>query len=318
MSTKEKLLTLLESRRGEYLSGEEIASVLSLSRASVWKAVSALRKEGYAIQAVTNRGYCLNPNTDILFAPGIRGYLDWEVPDLTVLPEAQSTNDLLRQRAQEGAPEGTVLLALSQSAGRGRSGREFFSPPDTGLYFSVLLRPEPGRNAQSITTMAAAAMCRTLETMGADRPGIKWVNDLFVRGRKVCGILTEGAFSLEEGRLQYAVLGVGLNLYAPAGGFPEPLADIAGPAFDRPLPDLKNRLAAEFLNRFFRYYRGQGDWVSVYRDHSLAIGREVEVLSAAGSRRALVLGIDDRCRLLVRYGDGTEDCLSYGEIRIRL
>ena len=248
MSTKEKLLTLLESRRGEYLSGEEIASVLSLSRASVWKAVSALRKEGYAIQAVTNRGYCLNPNTDILFAPGIRGYLDWEVPDLTVLPEAQSTNDLLRQRAQEGAPEGTVLLALSQSAGRGRSGREFFSPPDTGLYFSVLLRPEPGRNAQSITTMAAAAMCRTLETMGADRPGIKWVNDLFVRGRKVCGILTEGAFSLEEGRLQYAVLGVGLNLYAPAGGFPEPLADIAGPAFDRPLPDLKNRLAAEFLN----------------------------------------------------------------------
>ena len=316
MSTKEKLLTLLEARKGEYLSGEEIASALSLSRASVWKAVSALRKAGYAIEAATNRGYCLNPDTDMLSVPGIRGYLEGEDLDITLLPEARSTNDLLRQQAEEGAPEGTVLFALGQSAGKGRSGREFFSPPDTGLYFSVLLRPEMG--SQSITTMAAAAMCQSLEALGADRPGIKWVNDLFVRGKKVCGILTEGAFSMEEGRLRYAVLGVGLNLYAPAGGFPDNLADIAGPAFDRKIPDLKNRLAAEFLNRFFRYYRGEGDWGTVYRDRSLALGREVEVLSGDSSRKALVLGIDDSCRLLVRYENGETACLSYGEIRIRL
>ena len=314
MGTKEKLLTLLESRKGIYLSGEELAASLSVSRAAVWKAVNALRKEGYAIEAGTNRGYCLNSDTDILSLPGIREELSVRGLDITLLPTARSTNDLLRRRAEEGAPEGTVVMALTQSAGKGRSGREFFSPPDTGLYFSILLRPQQ----DGITTMAAAAMCETLAYLGAEDPGIKWVNDLFVKGKKVCGILTEGAFSMETGRLEYAVLGVGLNLYAPREGFPGELAAVAGPAFKERQPGLKNRLTAEFLNRFFRYYRGQGDYVSVYRSHSLATGRRVEVLRGEESRKALVLGIDDSCRLRVRYDDGEEASLSYGEIRIRL
>ena len=320
MTTKEMLLQLFETHKGSYFSGEEIASALDISRAAVWKAVNALRKEGYAIQAVTNRGYCLPADTDVLSARGIGRYLRQEGIDITVLPSVGSTNDLVRRMASEGRPEGCLVAAGNQTAGKGRSGREFYSPGDTGVYFSLLLRPRNygAREAVRITTMAAAAMCLTLEALGVRKPGIKWVNDIFVDGKKVCGILTEGSFSMETGMLEYAVLGVGVNVYAPGAGFPEVLRDIAGGAFRKPGEDLKNRLTAEFLNRFLEFYRGNGEYTRIYRDYSIVIGREVEVLTDGEAKRARVLGIDDECRLELQWEDGTTQCLSYGEIRIRL
>ena len=322
MSTKENLLQLLESDRGVYFSGEELAGRLSVSRAAVWKAVNALRKDGYSIEAVTNRGYCLAENTDILSPGGILRYLAPGCPglDITVLPSAESTNDLVRQKAAAGAPEGTLVIANAQTAGKGRSGREFYSPEGTGIYLSLLLRPEQltGGASVGITTMAAAAMCQALEKAAGVRPGIKWVNDIFLEGKKVCGILTEGSFSMETGMLQYAVLGVGINVYAPEGGFPEELKSVAGAVFPERQKDVKNRITAEFLNSFFEFYRGNREYIGIYRDYSLAIGREVAVLTPEGERRATVLGIDDSCRLQLRWENGETACLSYGEIRIRI
>ncbi len=147
---------------------------------------------------------------------------------------------------------------------------------------------------------------------------IKWVNDIFLHGRKVSGILTEAALSLESGFLDFAVLGVGFNVYPPRGGFPEELRSVAGSVFPSPRSDGKNRLAAAFLNQFFRCYTASEDsaWVEEYRKHSLVVGKRILVLLPDGQREAEALDVDENCRLLVRYDDGTEERLTAGEISI--
>lgn len=324
MTTREKLLELLESDRETYFSGEEIARRLCVSRAAVWKAVTALRQEGYAIDAVTNRGYRLPGNTDILSAQGIRKYLKpaYQAMELSVLPTAPSTNTLIREKANQGYPEGYTVLSNEQTAGRGRYGRNFYSPRETGIYMSVLLRPVRYAPSQAVrlTTMAAVAMCEAIEAVSGESPQIKWVNDIFLRGKKVCGILTEASFSLETGAPEYAVLGVGVNVYPPREGFPAELATIAGTIFDRPQDDAKNRLAGEFLGRFMDCYSApeRTDYIEKYRSRSLVVGREITVLSGNQARAACAYGIDDACRLLVRYENGETECLSHGEIQIRM
>lgn len=324
MTTKDRLLAMLEGRRDVFFSGEDIAKALQVSRAAVWKAVEALRAEGYPIDAVTNKGYRLSRECDILSAQGVMKYLkpEYRSLDVTVLPTADSTNAVVRQRAAEGAAEGCVVIAREQTAGRGRLGRRFFSPPDTGLYLSLLLRPAAytPRQAVCLTAAAAAAMGRAVEQLTGQAPGIKWVNDLFLRGKKVCGILTEASVGLETGAMESMVLGVGVNVYPPRDGFPEELGTIAGSVLDHPVPDAKNRLAGEFLNAFLAFYTHPEEkaYLEDYRRWSLAVGREVTVLSGGREARAYAYGIDDDCRLLVRYGDGKADALSYGEIAIRL
>ena len=161
MGTRDRVLELFEKERGVFLSGEQIAESLSVSRAAVWKSVKGLQAAGYPIEAVRNRGYCLSAKTDILSFQGIRKYLDsiCEGLKLQILPCVDSTNTLAREKAAAGAPDGWVIIANGQTGGRGRRGRSFYSPPDTGLYMSLILRPDqysPGQ-AVKLTAMAAVA-----------------------------------------------------------------------------------------------------------------------------------------------------------------
>lgn len=324
MTTKEKLLALLEDSKGTFFSGEEIARTLQVSRAAVWKAVSALREDGYTIDAATNKGYRLSPDSDILSPQGIRRFLkpEYRDLDLTVLPTAPSTNALVREKANQGCPEGCVIVACEQTDGRGRYGRQFFSPVDSGVYLSLLLRPTAysPQQATCLTAAAAAAMCQAIEAVTGQQPGIKWVNDIFLHGKKVCGILTEAAVGLETGTLNYMVLGAGVNLYPPVKGFPEEIQPIAGSVLERSCPEAKNRLVGEFLNRFWYFYTHPEcrAYLEDYRARSLAIGQNVTVLSAGRAVSAYAYGIDDDFRLLVRYENGDTEALSYGEIRIQL
>lgn len=321
MATKEGLLTLLEERRGEYLSGEELAGQLGVSRTAVWKAARALREAGYEIDAVQNRGYCLYAGVDLLTESGIRRALSdaHQSLALTVLPCATSTNALLREWAAEGAREGTVVLTNQQTRGRGRLGREFFSPPDSGVYMSILLRPRNMAHAQAVrlTTMAAVAACGAVEALCGKEARIKWVNDIFLEGRKVCGILTEAASSLESGQLDYVVLGVGFNVYPPEQGFPD-YAPQAGSILQTWQDGAKNRLAAGFLNRLLDIYQGNavGDYAALYRQRSMVIGRDILVRTPTGQRTAHALDVDRDCRLVVRYTDGTVEALSSAEVSI--
>lgn len=323
MGTKEKLLALLESRKGEFVSGEEIARELAVSRTAVWKAVNALRNTGYEIDAAQNRGYCLDAHTDILSIQGIRQLLgsDGSKFNLELIPCTASTNALLRDRASAGAPEGSVILASQQTQGRGRLGREFYSPPDTGIYLSLLLRPrgmEPSK-AVKLTTMAAVAACDAIEKVSGKEASIKWVNDIYLNEKKVCGILTEASYSLESGSLDYVILGIGFNVYPPAGGFPSELAGIADSILKIQTDQGKNRLAASFLRRFLEIYRGtaERDYAAVYRAKSMVIGQPIRVISPAGTRNAYALDVDRDCRLIVRWEDGTVESLSSAEVSIR-
>ena len=241
-----------------------------------------------------------------------------------VFPCADSTNLLARQAAAAGAAEGLVFIAGQQTAGRGRLGRSFFSPGDTGLYLSLVLRPVlPAARAVQLTCAAAVAVCEALEQLCGAAPQIKWVNDIFLGGKKVCGILTEAVLLPGTDKPDYAVLGVGLNVYPPTDGWPAQLADIAGSVCgaDAIQPGLRARLAAAFLQHFSVHYRslqsGGKDFLPGYRSRSPVPGRQVFLEENGVRTPALALAIDDDCRLLVRMADGTQRALTAGEISIR-
>lgn len=321
MATKDNLLALLTDRAGEYLSGEELAQQLGVSRTAVWKAVNTLRRAGFEIDAVQNKGYSLVGSRDVLHEGAMRKYLTQPIGQLLVQPTVTSTNAVLRELAADRAPEGTVVIAGEQTRGRGRLGRSFYSPADTGLYLSLLLRPDGFSPAQAVymTTMAAVAVCQAIEAVSGRNARIKWVNDIFLDGRKVCGILTEGSFDLETGSLNSIILGVGINVYAPADGFPRELEQIAGAVFPEPITDGRSRLAAEFLNRFLELYRQQDStYAAEYRRRSLVLGRQVLVITPAEQKTALALDVDEECRLLVQYPDGKTEALSSAEISVKV
>ncbi|MBQ6041101.1 MAG: biotin--[Oscillospiraceae bacterium] len=322
MQIKERVLELLESHRGERISGETIAETLSVSRNAVWKAIRTLRAEGYAITAATNSGYCLAAENDVLSAAGIRALLPPEFSAyaslLQVYPTLESTNRTAKELALAGAAHGTAVIAAAQTAGRGRCAREFFSPPG-GLYMSVILHPDRlcFSEITAVTAFAAVAVCETLEAVSGRKPQIKWVNDIFLDGKKVCGILTEGVTDLETGALGWVAVGIGINVSTPAEAFPEPLRSIAAPVFpDASQPDAKNRIAAGILTRLLGTPPEQDALFAAYADRLMLLGQEVTVVQGEREFRAVAAGIDSVGHLRIRMHDGTEQTLSAGEIRI--
>lgn len=325
MATKENLLKLLEENRGIYFSGEDIGSALSVSRTSVWKAVKALQSKGYDICATTNKGYCLAKNTDIISNQGIQKYLsetNKSQLELTVLQSVTSTNSFFKEKAINGAKEGRVIIAGEQTAGRGRAGKSFFSPKDTGIYMSLLLRPteEEKNKVSKVTTIAALAMSEAIEKVSNKKAAIKWVNDIFVNHKKVCGILTEISLDLESRNIEYIILGLGVNVYEPQNGFPKEIKDIAGAIFKKSKADSKNRLIAGFLERFFKYYKSENidSYVEKYRKKCFVIGKEIFVIKGKEKLQAFVRNLDNNCHLQVTYLDGKQEILSSGEISLKL
>ena len=321
MALKDRVLALLEENRGSYLSGEEIARQLGVSRNSVWKAVRQLQSEGHGIDGVTNRGYALRADSGVVSVPGIMKYLRHRDLTLSVFPTVTSTNTLLKQAAEDGAPEGTVFVAEEQTTGRGRLGRSFYSPAGTGIYFSILLRPRmPASESLLITTGAAVACVQALEAVSGVETRIKWVNDIYAAGKKVCGILTEASMDLESGGLHYAVLGIGVNLLKPDGDFPEDIRDKAGALFsDDRDGDIRCRIVAEVLDRFLDLYAHLTEkrFLEEYRRRSMLTGQSVDVLRGGTVTPAVVEGIDDAFALIVRYADGRVEHLRSGDVSVR-
>ncbi len=322
MSVKDKVLELLDNSKGEYLSGEQIAEKLGCTRGAVWKAVKSLQDEGCAISAVTNKGYCMNVDSDIISLAGVKKYLEPQQQglDIEVHKIVTSTNTVLRERANDGAAEGKVIISGEQSQGKGRLGRSFFSPSDSGLYMSILLRPDmTAADAVKITTAAAVSVAMAIEKYSELKPSIKWVNDIYINGRKICGILTEASLSMENGGVEYAVLGIGVNTYEPDGGFPDEIKDIAGAVFKNRQSDMRNKLAAEIINIFMRLYRsfGENSFYPEYRKRLLWVGERINIIKGSVITPAVMLGADENCRLHVRYDNGKEEYVSSGEISIR-
>lgn len=235
-----------------------------------------------------------------------------------------STNTTLKQYGADGAEEGTTILSFSQSGGRGRHGRTFFSPTGTGVYLSTLIRPSTYESvADRVTSIAAVSACEAIESVFPEVSAkIKWVNDVFVENKKVCGILSEAAFS-HSGTLDYVVVGVGINLYPPKNGFPAEISETAGFIAKEKKEFAAELISAEFLNKFYGYYHKLPDnsYQKKYSDRCFVIGKTVDILRAGSENgetvSAEVLGIDDDCRLIVKHEGGMIETLSSGEVRLR-
>ena len=256
---------------------------------------------------------------DMLSEARIRHYLHEDSVRLRLYHSISSTNTVLKSLAEEGEAEGLCLIAEEQTAGRGRLGRSFFSPPESGLYMSLLLRPAlPAADAVNITACAAVAVAEAIECLAPVRAEIKWVNDILVDGRKVCGILTESSLNCESGRLDWLVVGIGINTRPPAEGFPEELKAVAGSAFgSEPIPELRCRLAAAVLDRLMASARNlkSEEIYEEYRRRSLVQGKEIRILSPnKDPEPAFALDIDKDYALIVRMPDGSSRRLTAGEV----
>ena len=318
MSLKEELLRYLEEHREAPVSGQLLAERLSVSRAAVWKAVKSLEEEGHRITAATNRGYQLEAASDVLTAQGVRCHLSPAYRDCAVLVERRvgSTNTQAKKLAADGAGGRTILLADEQTAGRGRMGRGFYSPARTGVYMSLLLRPETdSAQLPIITVAAAAAVCEAIEALTGLETQVKWVNDVLVGGRKVCGILTEAVSDFESGRTESVIVGIGVNVKTPPALFPAELREIAGSLL--PASVSRNRLAAEIANRLFDYVAdlpGRA-YLEPYRRRLMVLGKRVRFYREGAWQSGRAVGLDGDGCLEVETPSGAV-LLRAGEIRM--
>ena len=327
-TTKEKALALLKERAGEFISGQELADTLFITRAGIWKIIRSLKQQGFDIDAVSNRGYRLNMEYSPLSESRIRSYLEGRMAGIPfyIYDSIDSTNDRAIAFCKEGHPGEAVFISDCQTGGKGRRGRSFYSPAGTGLYLSFLLHPKTDiRRTTLLTCLTAEAGCRAISDLTGQAPSIKWVNDIYMGRKKVSGTLTEASFSMEDGSLEYVVVGIGFNVLLPKGGFPEDIRDKAGAIFEdqKAGADVRNHLCGRMLYHFDTLYSsGDNSFLDGYKAHSFLPGHRVRINSYREDRQedeyALVTGIDDDCRLLVRYPDGTEKALSSGEVSVVL
>ena len=231
-----------------------------------------------------------------------------------------STNTQAKKLAAEGAPHGTVLLADHQTEGRGRLGRSFHSPANSGLYLSVLLRPHcKPTELMHLTCAAAVAVCDGIEAAVGICPGIKWTNDLVIKNRKIAGILTELSISPKDGTAEYAIIGIGINCCQQPGDFPEELSGIAGSLTMATGSAVSRELvAAKVIEALAQMDLAQKAQIMArYRSNCVTLNREVSLIRKNEAVHAYALDVDDNGALIVQFADGTQEAVSSGEVSVR-
>ena len=318
---KKKILRILKSQSGKYISGEELAEKFGVSRAAVWKAVAALRHEGYNITASTNKGYSLVQARDILTENGIVQNLrpDTKISRVICLDEIDSTNNAAKKLAVSGSPHGTLVAANHQTSGRGRHGHTFESPAGTGLYMSLILRPRiEAERFQMITVADAVAVCLAAEELCPDlkgKLGIKWVNDIFLRGRKIAGILTEAVSSFESGEIESVITGIGINITTHE--FSEDVSRTAGAIFEGEEPAFRREelcaRAADLIMDFAENLDNPAI-IAAYRERSILTGENITYMKNDVQCCGHVEGIDDAGGLMILNEAGEIETLRSGEV----
>lgn len=346
---REHLLAMLLEEPGRYLSGETLSANLHLTRAAIWKHMQALQARGWPIESVPRKGYRLPEAGRYPFSGAAVQALLRQTGDtfwrVSLQQEVDSTSTRLKEAAATGEPEGAVLIAETQTSGRGRLGRQWASLPGQGIWMSVLLRPDMApRQVQALTLAASVSVVHALrkafdetdsqaggkawkaaERVVADI-GVKWPNDILWRGRKLCGILTE--LAAEPERLSHVVIGIGMNVSHQTRDFPPELrgtatslAQVCKAGHMSFTPD-RNHLAAHLLRELSRTYgllcAGRlPDILNEWRHASVTLGRRIRVMDPEGDWEAEAMEIGEDGRLLVRREDGAERWLLSGEISIR-
>lgn len=323
MSNKEKILNILLDNKGDYVSGEDIANSLQISRNAVWKSISKLKEEGISIISSKKLGYMLPSDLDILSKEEISNALIDELKgtEIHLLNTVDSTNDYAKMLAKQDAPEYTLVVADTQTHGKGRMGRAFSSPSGTGIYMSFILRPKTSlETAQLITSCVAVAISKAIDTLCNCSSKIKWVNDIFLNDKKISGTLTEGAINFENGSFEYAIVGIGINVRSVKNIFDGELSSIATSIEDETgLKISRSRLIAEVFNNVYLQLQSidEKSFIKEYKKRSLIVGKDVIVSENGQEVFAKAIGIDKTAGLIVQFEDGSTKVLNSGEARIR-
>lgn len=323
MSVKRALINILELNRGEYISGEELANSLKVSRAAVWKAINQLKKDGYTITAVTNKGYCLLTSNDVISAEGIKSNLKTPYQNIPVQVDkiVNSTNICAKLAATNGADHGSVFVSEKQTMGRGRMGRTFLSMDGNSIYMSLVLRPKvSASDAIYITTAASVAVMRAIRKVTGKSVLIKWVNDLFFEGKKVCGILTEAVTNIETGIIDSVVLGIGINFNVQNTNIPIELKEIATALYSGDTYGVtRNQLIGEIINQVLDICESIEDksFLKEYKEYSMILGSNIYIISGEEKTEAKAIDINEYGGLVVELKDGTIKNLNSGEVSIR-
>jgi BirA family biotin operon repressor/biotin-[acetyl-CoA-carboxylase] ligase len=318
---REEILRLFRLS-GNFVSGEKLSRSLGVSRTAVWKQIGLLREQGYHIEALPSRGYRLLSGPDSFLPAEIKAGSENRLigREVVYFTETDSTNLRAQALGEAGAVEGTVVIADRQSAGKGRLGRQWFSPPGVNLYASVLLRPPISpRLAPQLTFVSALAVARAIEETSGLEPTVKWPNDILLGGRKVAGLLNE--LSAETERVHYVILGIGVNLNMTADQFP---GDLRYPATSVALEKGEPVSRVAFARALFRHveqlyelYLLKGftpllrAWESLFE----LTGQPAEVDCRERVLRGIVEGLDSDGALLLRLPNGETERILAGDVR---
>jgi len=322
--SKQQVLEELKKRKGEYVSGEELSRNLGLSRTAIWKHIRTLRRDGYRISASTRRGYALLYIPDRLYPEEVYAGLKtaWVGRTFYYYEQVGSTNQVAKELAEKGAPEGTAIVAEEQTGGRGRLGRGWLSPAGKGIWLSLILRPRvaPWQIPQ-LSLLAAVGVVSAIEESTGLKVGIKWPNDILSSGKKLCGILTEMRAEVEI--IQYVILGIGLNVNLDIEDFPEDLRPLStslkielGKEVPR-LPLLKSLLY--HLEKGYEVWEKEG-FSSIresWKKANVTLGRPVRIEAGRKVFEGVAVDIDEEGGLWVKGADGNLERFTYGEVSLR-
>jgi BirA family transcriptional regulator, biotin operon repressor / biotin---[acetyl-CoA-carboxylase] ligase len=321
---KEKIINLLKENENNFISGEKISESLGVTRAAVWKYIKTLKEEGYEIESVSRKGYRLISSPDLLTYEELSPILNNKIigKSIIYLDSVDSTNTYAKRLAAEGAEEGTVVISEEQTSGRGRLGREWISPKYKGIWMSIILRPdmEP-MSVPGITQVAAAAVSKALRSLGV-KAYIKWPNDIILNYKKICGILTE--MSGEINKVNYVIVGIGINVNTEEWEFPEEVKDTATSLkIEQGVGIERKRLAAKILDDFKELYEeivmknSIKTSIEICRKYSILIDKEVKIINRGNEAIAKAIGLSEDGKLIVKYKDGKIDEIISGEVSIR-
>ncbi len=347
MKTKDRVLEILTGSKGSPVSGEKLAEECSVSRAAIWKAVNSLRSAGFVIEGTTNGGYAIKESGDIFSKELLSSYFktnfqSFKDSRIEVYSEIDSTNTQARRELTEAGAlrdengelteagkkhHKSFIVAEKQTAGRGRLGRTFVSPAKTGIYLTIIYAPKGGiTDPAKLTAFAAVAVCRAVKKLCNTQPKIKWINDIFAGGKKICGILTEGFANFETGRIDSAYVGIGINIKDNPEVFKGDVAKVAGSILSsaeksRESPK-RHEIAAEVAGQFLTLMESEPEKIiSEYKENSFLIGQTIEVHPVIGDEKkiykAKAVDIDDDAGLVVELSDGTRKTLRSGEVTLK-
>lgn len=319
---KEEILRLLRCADG-YISGQELCNRFGVSRTAVWKAINQLKEAGYEIEAQQNKGYRLMAAPDLMTEAEIKSLLhtDWVAKEVLYFDTIDSTNTKAQELAEKGYPSGTLVVADKQESGKGRRGRSWVSPSGTGIFMTLMIKPDINpNNASMLTLVAALAVAKAITSVTGEEAMIKWPNDIVVNGKKVCGILTE--MNAQFDYINHIVVGIGINVHNES--FPEEISQMAsslmieagGKRFHRA------QIIAETMSYFEQYYDTflkTQDLSALVREYDKLLvnrNKSVRVLDPKEPFDGKAMGITPKGELIVDTWESRK-LVSSGEVSVR-